>query len=93
MIALLHKGRPVMGIIDQPIQKERWFGVDGERATFNGQPAATRACTQLANAYMYSTAPEMFKTPGVTARHEAERLSRPDPLRAWREREDPEPLQ
>jgi inositol-phosphate phosphatase/L-galactose 1-phosphate phosphatase/histidinol-phosphatase len=70
LIALLHKGRPVMGIIDQPIQKERWFGVDGERATFNGQPAATRACAQLANAYMYSTAPEMFKTPGVTARHE-----------------------
>ena len=70
LIALLHKGRPVMGIIDQPIQKERWFGVDGERATFNGQPAATRACAQLANAYMYSTAPEMFKTPGIAARHE-----------------------
>src|SRR6201995_5605245 len=29
LIALLHKGVPVMGIIDQPIQKERWFGVDG----------------------------------------------------------------
>jgi inositol-phosphate phosphatase/L-galactose 1-phosphate phosphatase/histidinol-phosphatase len=70
LIALLHKGVPVMGIIDQPIQKERWFGVDGERSTFNGQPVATRACTALANAYMYSTAPEMFKTPGVTARHE-----------------------
>jgi len=70
LIALLHKGRPVMGIIDQPIQKERWFGVDGERATFNGQPATTRACARLADAYMYSTAPEMFKTPGVTARHE-----------------------
>ena len=71
LIALLHKGTPVMGIIDQPIQKERWFGVDGERATFNGQPASTRACADLANAYMYSTAPEMFKTPGVISRHEA----------------------
>ncbi|MBS0538291.1 MAG: histidinol-phosphatase [Proteobacteria bacterium] len=70
LIALLHKGTPVMGIIDQPIQKERWFGVDGQRSTFNGQPIATRACTALANAYMYSTAPEMFKTPGVTQRHE-----------------------
>jgi inositol-phosphate phosphatase/L-galactose 1-phosphate phosphatase/histidinol-phosphatase len=70
LIALLHKGTPVMGIIDQPIQKERWFGVDGERATFNGQPATTRACAKLANAYMYSTAPEMFKTPGIVGRHE-----------------------
>ena len=43
LIALFHRGRPVMGIIDQPIQKERWLGVEGERSTFNGQPIATRA--------------------------------------------------
>ena len=70
LIALLHKGTPVMGIIDQPIQKERWFGADGEHATFNGQPATTRACAKLADAYMYSTAPEMFTTPGATSSHE-----------------------
>ncbi len=70
LIALLHKGRPVMGIIDQPIQKERWFGTDGERSTFNGQPIATRACSGLANAYMYSTAPEMFQNTDITRRHE-----------------------
>jgi inositol-phosphate phosphatase/L-galactose 1-phosphate phosphatase/histidinol-phosphatase len=69
LIALLHKGRPVMGIIDQPIQKERWFGTDGERSTFNGQPIATRACSQLAGAYMYSTAPEMFTTTDIAQRH------------------------
>ena len=61
LIALLHRGRPVMGIIDQPIQKERWFGTDGERSTFNGQPISVRACADLADAYMYSTAPGMFK--------------------------------
>jgi inositol-phosphate phosphatase/L-galactose 1-phosphate phosphatase/histidinol-phosphatase len=71
LIGLLHKGRPVMGIIDQPIQKERWFGTDGERSTFNGQPITTRACSELANAYMYSTAPEMFKGTDITRRHEA----------------------
>ena len=70
LIALLHKGTPVMGIIDQPIQKERWLGVAGERSTFNGTPIATRACAALANAYMYSTAPGMFA--GTTVqRHEA----------------------
>jgi inositol-phosphate phosphatase/L-galactose 1-phosphate phosphatase/histidinol-phosphatase len=70
LIALLHKGTPVMGIIDQPIQKERWFGAGGQRSTFNGTPITTRACTRLADAYMYSTAPEMFKTPGIATRHE-----------------------
>jgi inositol-phosphate phosphatase/L-galactose 1-phosphate phosphatase/histidinol-phosphatase len=60
LIALLHHGKPVLGIIDQPILGERWLGVAGERSTFNGQPIAVRACADLANAYMYSTAPIMF---------------------------------
>ena len=29
LIALLHRGEPVLGVIDQPILKERWLGVDG----------------------------------------------------------------
>jgi histidinol phosphatase-like enzyme (inositol monophosphatase family) len=60
LIALLHRGRPVMGIIDQPILGERWLGIDGERSTFNGQPIGVRACCDLGQAYMYSTAPIMF---------------------------------
>ncbi len=60
LIALLRHGKPVMGIIDQPIQKERWLGVEGTRSTFNGTPISTRACRDLADAYMYSTAPNMF---------------------------------
>ena len=60
LVALLRHGKPVLGIIDQPILKERWLGVDGERSTFNGQPISVRACPSLANAYMYSTAPIMF---------------------------------
>lgn len=60
LVALLHRGKPVMGIIDQPILKERWLGVEGRRSTFNGQPISVRACPSLASAYMYSTAPIMF---------------------------------
>ena len=60
LIALLRRGKPVMGVIDQPILKERWLGVDGERATFNGRPISVRACPSLDRAYMYSTAPLMF---------------------------------
>ena len=44
LVALLHRGKPVLGIIDQPILKERWLGVEGQRSTFNGQPISVRAC-------------------------------------------------
>jgi inositol-phosphate phosphatase / L-galactose 1-phosphate phosphatase / histidinol-phosphatase len=60
LIALFHRGVPVLGIIDQPILRERWLGVAGERSTFNGRPIAVRACPRIADAYMYSTAPGMF---------------------------------
>lgn len=70
LIALLHRGVPVLGIIDQPIMGERWLGVSGERSTFNGKPIAVRACASLADTYMYSTAPIMF--PGdLEQRHQA----------------------
>jgi histidinol phosphatase-like enzyme (inositol monophosphatase family) len=60
LIGLLHRGRPVLGVIDQPILAERWLGVSGRRSTFNGRPISTRPCDSLAKAYMYSTAPLMF---------------------------------
>ena len=70
LIALLHKGRPVMGVIDQPISKERWLGVEGRPSTLNGKPIRVRACPSLDKAYMYSTAPQMFGGSQV-ARHQA----------------------
>src|SRR5471032_592893 len=60
LIALLHRGVPVLGVIDQPILGERWLGVAGERSTFNGKPISVRPCPALEAAYMYSTAPIMF---------------------------------
>lgn len=80
LVALLRRGKPVLGIIDQPILKERWLGVDGQRSTFNGQPISVRACPSLGNAYMYSTAPIMF--PGAyEKRHE--RLTKKVKLFRW----------
>jgi histidinol phosphatase-like enzyme (inositol monophosphatase family) len=70
LIALLHRGKPVLGVIDQPILGERWLGVAGERSTFNGRPIQVRACPDLAHAYMYSTAPIMFGG-DIAKRHEA----------------------
>ena len=37
LIALLRDGVPVLGVIDQPITKERWLGIQGRPTTLNGE--------------------------------------------------------
>ncbi|CAM0880833.1 unnamed protein product [Alopecurus aequalis] len=61
LIALLHNGKPVIGIIDQPILRERWVGVDGKKTTLNGQEISVRPCSVLAQAYLYTTSPHLFE--------------------------------
>lgn len=61
LIALAHKGSPVLGLIDMPVLDERWTGAQGHATTFNGDPAQTRACAHLAHAWINTTSPEMFK--------------------------------
>ncbi|GMH39504.1 hypothetical protein BSKO_07402 [Bryopsis sp. KO-2023] len=61
LIALLHKGVPVLGIMDQPISRERWVGVTGKQSQLNGKPIQTRKCPTVDSAYMYSTSPDMFQ--------------------------------
>ncbi|XP_073124813.1 bifunctional phosphatase IMPL2, chloroplastic [Henckelia pumila] len=60
LIALLHKGRPILGIIDQPVLRERWIGLSGRKSTLNGQEISTRNCSQLSKAYLYTTSPHLF---------------------------------
>jgi inositol-phosphate phosphatase / L-galactose 1-phosphate phosphatase / histidinol-phosphatase len=60
LIALVEDGWPVLGIIDQPVQRERWLGVTGRPTTFNGQPARTRPCPELAGAIVATTSPHLF---------------------------------
>lgn len=60
LVALTHRGRPVLGIIDQPILRERWRGAAGRISTLNGEPIHARSCPGLAGATLFSTAPELF---------------------------------
>ena len=62
LIALLHRGVPVLGIIDQSIIGERWQGVAGQRSTHNGRPIAVRACPELGQAVLFATSPRIFDT-------------------------------
>ncbi len=63
LIALLEDGRPVLGLIDQPVTGERWIGVAGAatrfRGPFGGRPG-TRPCPDLAQAELAATTPAMF---------------------------------
>lgn len=60
LIALLYKGKPIVGIIDQPILRERWMGIEGKRTTLNGREISTRPCSELSQAYLYTTSPHLF---------------------------------
>lgn len=60
LIALIEAETPVLGIIDQPILRERWVGALGQPTLFNGNRARTRECTQLANAHLGTTSPYLF---------------------------------
>ncbi len=60
LIALVIEGWPVLGIIDQPILKERWLGATGLPTTFNGQNCRTRACPSLAEASLATSGPHYF---------------------------------
>jgi len=61
LIALLVEGRPVLGVIDQPILAERWLGLAGAGTTLNGRPVRARACPALDRATLFATAPDMFR--------------------------------
>ena len=60
LIALLEDGRPVLGVIDQPIARDRWLGARGHPTTLNGADAQTRACPTLARAHLATTGPTYF---------------------------------
>ena len=60
LIALLHDGFPVLGVIDQPIAGERWVGAMGQATTFNGRAVRTRPCRELTDAVLASTGPQYF---------------------------------
>jgi inositol-phosphate phosphatase/L-galactose 1-phosphate phosphatase/histidinol-phosphatase len=67
LIALAYQGRPILGIIDQPISRERWIGAAGRPTTFNGNPTRCRTCPALAGATVFSTSPDMFRGSDVAA--------------------------
>ncbi|MEE2746401.1 MAG: inositol monophosphatase family protein [Pseudomonadota bacterium] len=69
LISLIHNRQFLLGIINQPILRERWLGIRGEPTLFNGRLAQTRKCSTLGDAWMFATSPSMFQR-GDEARFE-----------------------
>jgi histidinol phosphatase-like enzyme (inositol monophosphatase family) len=80
LIALLHRGRPVLGVIDQPVTGERWIGGEGHPTMLGGRPARVRACGPLAAARLSSTGPQYFS---AEARAAFERVAARVAFTSW----------
>lgn len=60
LIALVTDGFPLIGVIDQPIARERWVGAVGQPTLFNTAPCRTRPCRALDQAVLATTSPHLF---------------------------------
>ncbi len=64
LIGLQHEGKPILGIMDQPFTGERFWS-DERSAWYRGPKGlarcTTRPCSDLAQAYLAATTPDMFE--------------------------------
>lgn len=79
LIALTFEGRPVLGVIDQPIVNDRWVGAAGHPTTYNGMATAANEQGDLAQAVVITTYMDSFtprETEAFTRLRRACRLNR-----------------
>lgn len=60
LIALTFEGRPVLGVIDQPIIRDRWIGALGRPTTYNGIMTRSNTGTALDQAALLTTYVDAF---------------------------------
>ena len=67
LVALLHQGKPLIGIIEMPVLQERWIGIAGRpsRSLRGGssREISCRPCPTLDRACLGVSSPDMFKDP------------------------------
>ena len=65
LVGLLHRGRPVLGLIAMPAMGERWTGAAGHPTLHSDRrgtrTARVRACAALGDAVLHATSPQMFE--------------------------------
>jgi inositol-phosphate phosphatase / L-galactose 1-phosphate phosphatase / histidinol-phosphatase len=76
LVALIEGGEAVLGLIDQPIARERWTGAVGRPTTLNGTPIRTRRCRSIAAAHLATTGPGYFTAESHAAFDRVSRAAR-----------------
>jgi len=79
LIALEKDGRAVLGILDQPVLRERFIGVNGEAELItNGVRSRlrTRSCADLSEAVLCATHPDVFSDDEQAAFRRVQRATR-----------------
>lgn len=61
LIALIKNDKPLFGLIDQPILKERWMGIRHQKTQMNTQFCQPSRINLLAEARLNCTTPDMFQ--------------------------------
>lgn len=79
LVALVEQGKPLLGLIHQPISGERWMGATGRPTMLNDVPVRTRRCAELGHAHLATTGPGYF-TPETWRAFEGVRVAARDTL-------------
>ena len=61
LVGLARGGRPVLGIVEQPVTRERWTGIDGDGTWYNGERVHAGACRRLSDALVCTTSHEYYE--------------------------------
>ena len=61
LVALLHHGQPILGLMDLPALGERWLAQRGQAAYCNERRVQVSTCQDLAHAFVYTTSPDAFQ--------------------------------
>jgi len=60
LIGVARGGKPLLGVADHPVTKERWTGAEGMPSRLNGRTVRTRHGAPLAAAMMSSSSPDFY---------------------------------
>ena len=67
LLALLHQGRPVLGVIDIPGLNERWSATTQTPTMMNEQQVMTASCNKITRSVLAIISPERFATSDQSA--------------------------
>ena len=60
LVAVVHKDRPIIGVIDIPMSGDRWVGAVDRRTTLKNVEVSTRSCKEIESAWLCATSHKMF---------------------------------